>query len=128
MDFTNKKDWMKEHESGQINECPFCSGENMEHTCRNCYSDIDKETCWKYKSYCQKCFTHIYDEIPKIEAIKNELGIKCKCSEPLCGKCLSTNCKDENCITHTQENKNQWKRRREVGNADNSVVHNQSGT
>lgn len=52
----------------------------------------------------------------------------CNCDEPLCAKCLSVNCKDKNCITHTQENKDRWKRRREVGNADNSVVHNQSRT
>lgn len=52
----------------------------------------------------------------------------CLCNEPLCGKCLGVNCKDENCITHTKENKDQWKRKREGGNANNSVVHNQSGT
>lgn len=57
-----------------------------------------------------------------------DTAIRCLCDEPLCAKCLSVNCKDINCITHTQENKDQWKRRREGGNADNSVVHNQSGT
>lgn len=52
----------------------------------------------------------------------------CLCNEPLCAKCLTVSCKDKNCITHTQKNKDQWKRRREGTNADNSVVHNQSRT
>lgn len=63
-----------------------------------------------------------YEDLEKfIEAPKN---IMCLCAEPLCGKCLSVNCEDENCKTHTQENKDRWKRRHEGGIADNSVVHN----
>jgi hypothetical protein len=110
MDFTNKENWIKDYESGQTRECPFCSGENSEHSCRNCYLDIDKETCWKYKSFCQKCFIYINEEIPKIEALKEKLGIKCKCNDPDCGKCLIENCKDDDCPVHTMERK--IKRRR----------------
>jgi len=64
-----------------------------------------------------------------INNLKSEGGIKtCLCNEPLCGKCLGVGCKDNNCKTHTQKNKDQWKRRSERTNADNSVVHNQNGT
>lgn len=47
----------------------------------------------------------------------------CLCTEPFCGKCLGVNCKDEDCITHTQKNKDRWKQRREGTGADNSVVN-----
>mgnify|MGYP001582516893 CR=1 FL=1 len=64
-----------------------------------------------------------------IDNLKNEGGVKiCLCDEPLCGKCLSVNCEDANCKIHTKENKDRWERRHNALNADNSVVHNQSGT
>lgn len=56
-----------------------------------------------------------------------DTAIRCLCNEPLCAKCLSVNCKVENCTTHTQGNKDKWKQKIET-NADNSVVHKQSGT
>lgn len=99
----NKENWMKEYESGKVKECPFCGSENLQHFCRNCYSDINKEICWKYKSYCKKCFIHINEEIPQIEVLKKELGVECKCSDSNCGKCLISCCVDNNCPVHTVE-------------------------
>ncbi len=34
----------------------------------------------------------------------------CKCDESQCAKCLSVNCKDENCPTHTREAKMAWRK------------------
>lgn len=113
MDSSDKANLIKEYELGQTNECPFCGGENLEHTCQNCYSVIDKDVCWKYKSYCEKCSEYIRIEIPKIEALKIELGVACKCNEPNCSKCLIANCKDDNCPVHTMEHKIQ--RRKKLG-------------
>lgn len=110
MDITNKDNWIKEYKSGQTKECPFCGGENLEHSCRNCYSYIDKQICWKYKSYCQKCYIYIHEEIPKIEVLKKKLGVKCKCNNPICGKCLSTGCQEDNCPVHTKELKVKYRK------------------
>jgi len=105
MNFGYKESWIKEYELGKTKECPFCGGENLEHSCRNCYSEINKETCWKYKGCCEKCFIYISEEIPKIEALKEKLGVKCKCNNPDCAKCLTVACKDNNCPVHTMERK-----------------------
>lgn len=115
MDFANKENWEKEYESGQTKECPFCGGEDLKHSCRNCYSCIDKETCWKYEGYCKKCFYYIHEEIPKIDALKQKLGVKCKCNDPNCGKCLIVGCKDDDCPVHT---KSQKKTRRQNNNPE----------
>ena len=34
----------------------------------------------------------------------------CLCGEPTCAKCLFVNCKDENCVVHTKERKERFKR------------------
>lgn len=115
MDFADKTNWIKEYEKGTTKECPFCGGENLEHSCRNCYLDIDKETCWKYKSYCKKCFVYINEEIPKIDALKRKLGVKCRCNDPNCMKCILVNCNDDNCPVHTKEIKDK-KRKKLVNN------------
>lgn len=111
MHVPNKENWIKEYESGQTKECPFCGHENPEHTCENCRSEISKETCWKYERYCKDCYTYINEELPKIIVRKKEMGIECTCVEPSCGKCLGLHCQDENCITHTPAKKLQWKQR-----------------
>ena len=79
---------------------------------------------WGYSFY-----RDLQNLVDSLKNTKNSGSTKiCLCDEPLCAKCLAVNCTDENCITHTQENKDRWKRRHEGGNADNSVVHNQSRT
>lgn len=109
----DKENWKKEYEAGKITECPFCGGESLEHTCRNCYLEINKETCWKYERYCQKCFKYIHEEIPRLEKIKQNLGVKCKCVDPNCAKCLLGGCLEDDCPVHTKIEKE--KRRRNKG-------------
>lgn len=41
-----------------------------------------------------------------------ENNTKCSCDEPNCAKCLAVNCKDDNCLVHTKEAKEKWKKRR----------------
>ncbi len=113
---TNTENWEKEYESGTTQECPHCGKDMPEHSCRDCYSDIGKETCWKLDGYCQKCFDFIHEEIPKIEAEKERLGVKCKCVNVQCAKCLSINCQDKSCPVHTKEHKETWRRRWEEAN------------
>jgi hypothetical protein len=43
-------------------------------------------------------------------------NIKCLCNEPLCAKCLSTNCKDKNCQIHSRETKMKWQKNWEMRN------------
>jgi hypothetical protein len=110
----NQKQWKKEYNDGKVTECPYCGQEKLDHSCRVCYVDINKETCWKYGGYCKKCFDFIHNEIPKIEAEKKRLGVKCKCIDPNCAKCLGINCQDKNCPVHTKKRKEDWRRRWEV--------------
>ncbi len=42
---------------------------------------------------------------------KNKTKFVCLCNEPTCAKCLSVNCKDDNCPVHTKENKIAWRKR-----------------
>ncbi len=111
MNRSNKENWIKGYEAGQTRECPFCGGENLEHSCRNCYSEADKEDCWKYQGYCQKCFVYIHEEVPKNNVLKKKLGVKCTCNEPTCAKCLGVNCKDSNCPVHTMSMKKSYHKR-----------------
>jgi hypothetical protein len=103
----------KHHEQDYINkkciDCPYCSQNSPVHSCRNCYSTITKKTCWNSDGYCSACYKHIYDELPKIREEKKKLGIKCQCDDPNCTKCLSINCQDDNCPTHTLKLKNKHK-------------------
>ncbi len=70
---------------------------------------MNKETCWAWRGFCgEKCFKYIKKELPKLRKQKEEMGIKCKCDEPLCAKCLNINCQDDNCPTHTKERKDLW--------------------
>ena len=59
----------------------------------------------KNDSYCVGCLNYIHKEVPQIEAEKIRLGVKCKCVDPSCSKCLVVNCKDDNCPVHTKEQK-----------------------
>lgn len=102
---TDIEKWKQDYVDKKTTECPFCGGENFEHICRSCYSDIEKDTCWKYGKYCQKCFFHIFGDISEIDEEKTKLGVKCKCDDPQCSKCLLVNCQDENCPVHTMERK-----------------------
>ena len=87
-------------------DCPHCGHDRPDHSCLNCYSDMNKETCWKNKGYCsEKCLKYVTQEIPKQRQLKINAGIKCQCDDSFCAKCLSINCKDDNCPTHTNEKK-----------------------
>jgi hypothetical protein len=44
---------------------------------------------------------------------------KCECSESQCAKCLSINCEDKNCPTHTKERKIAWRKNWELNNHKN---------
>ncbi len=103
MNTLNKEEWIKDYEQLLTKECPFCSSDDLEHTCRNCYSEIDKDICWKYKWYCNKCYIYINEEIPRIDKLKKELGVKCECNDPQCSKCLTVWCEDDNCPAHTMD-------------------------
>ncbi len=41
---------------------------------------------------------------------------KCLCDTQLCAKCLSVNCEDKNCTTHTKEAKIAWRKNWELNN------------
>jgi hypothetical protein len=44
---------------------------------------------------------------------RKKAGTECQCDDPQCGKCLSSNCRDESCTVHTQRNKDkrkEWER------------------
>ncbi len=107
----DKENWKKEYAEGKTLECPCCGQDSPEHSCRECHSDIDKQICWANDGFCQRCFDFIHKEIPRIEELKNNLGVKCKCDTALCGKCLGSNCKDNNCPVHTEKLKADWQRR-----------------
>ena len=108
----NRDVWKKEYEAGKTQECPYCGQENLEHSCRECHMDISKEICWENDGYCNECHDFIHNEIPKLEAEKERLGVKCKCADANCAKCLSVNCRDENCPVHTKERKELWRRKK----------------
>lgn len=105
----DKKGGEEDYDNNTGIDCPHCGTDRPDHTCGNCRSEMSKEDCWKFGGYCsEKCLKYITEEIPKIRKQKEELGIKCKCEEPQCGKCLSINCQDDNCPTHTLESKKSW--------------------
>lgn len=108
----NKTQYEKDYLDNLVSDCPWCHTENQEHSCtKNCYSEMDQETCWKYKGYCsEKCLLYINEELPRTRQLKKEQGIVCQCDEPLCGKCLSINCTDNNCPTHTNEAKETYRK------------------
>jgi hypothetical protein len=43
---------------------------------------------------------------------------KCECDTPLCAKCLSVNCIDKGCLTHTKEAKIAWRQNWETNNKE----------
>lgn len=91
-------------------DCPYCVHDRPDHSCGNCYTEMDKETCWQYKGYCsEKCLKYISEELPKLRQQKINVGIMCQCDEPQCAKCLAGNCIDDNCLTHTNEMKLRFK-------------------
>lgn len=103
MNLLNKKQHQKDYDDGLCGDCPYCGADRPEHACSNCCDDIEKEVCWKYGGYCKKCFIYVHEELPKIRGLKQELGVVCQCDDPQCAKCLSVNCVDENCPTHTKD-------------------------
>ena len=48
---------------------------------------------------------------------ENNKQKNCKCDESNCAKCLSGNCKDANCLTHSNEKKFAWLKK--LNNKDN---------
>ena len=87
-------------------DCPYCAQDRPDHSCHYCHSNMDIETCWEYKGYCsEKCFKYVTEEIPRQRQLKVSAGIICQCDNPSCAKCLSKNCKDDNCPTHTNKEK-----------------------
>lgn len=113
----DKVAWEKDYNQGIGIDCPHCGQDRPEHSCRNCYSEMNQETCWKNKGFCsEKCLKYVNEDLPAIRKHKEEMGIVCKCDEPQCGKCLSVNCKDKECPTHTKEAKIAWRKRWEVAN------------
>ncbi len=107
------KNWENEYMSGTTSDCPYCSRDKPDHSCQNCYSEMSKDTCWELEGYCsKKCQKYITEELPRIRQKKVEAGIKCRCDNPQCAKCLGTNgCKDEGCPTHPSKKKEEFKMR-----------------
>lgn len=104
------KELEKDYNNKQVIDCPHCRIDRPDHSCQNCHSEMDKEICWKFKGYCsKKCHDYVNIEIPKIIVEKEKLGIKCKCVDHNCAKCLLVNCKDNNCPTHTKEKKESFR-------------------
>jgi hypothetical protein len=102
----NKIEHEKDYLDNKCTDCPWCGHDRPDHSCGNCYSDMNTGECWKWQGYCsEKCFKYITEELSKIRKEKEDLGIQCKCDDPQCAKCLGINCKDENCPTHAKEAK-----------------------
>jgi len=73
---------------------------------------MDKAMCWQYRGYySNKCLKYIAEELPRIRKEKEDLGIKCKCDDPNCSKCILVNCKEDNCITHAKNKKEEFRLR-----------------
>ena len=102
--------YKENYDLGLFLECPHCSNDKPDHGCRECHSDINKDACWKFDAHCERCFNYIHEEIPKIEALKEKLGIKCLCNDRACIKCLMAVCKDSNCFIHTMAKKKRYKK------------------
>lgn len=103
---SNLKQYKEDYANNTCVDCPYCGADRPDHSCRNCYSEMNQESCWKYEGHCsEKCLKYITEELPLTRRQKEKLGIKCKCDDPLCAKCLLLNCKDNNCLTHTTEQK-----------------------
>jgi len=63
--------------------------------------------------------------IQEIEELKTKLGVRCKCHTQQCAKCLTVNCKDDNCPIHTKKLKADFKRRNP--HMFQQTVYNQPG-
>lgn len=121
MDPSNKKNWMREYELGLTRECLFCNTENLEGTEHHCYCweccssiGMDKETCWENKGYCDDCLKFINEDLPEMIEYNEELGVKCRCVDSGCAKCLDFNCGDKDCIFHLQKDKDERRRKRKA--------------
>ena len=100
MDKINRSE--NEYNNREINDCPHCKYGRPDHSCGNCCSDMSQQECWKWKGYCsEKCLIYITQTLPKIRQEKIDAGIKCRCDEPQCAKCLGGNCRDDACISHS---------------------------
>lgn len=114
---SDKKQHEKDYLDNKAIDCPWCGHDKPDHSCGNCYSEMSQEDCWEWQGYCsEKCLKYITEELPRHRQEKINLGIKCQCDESQCAKCLSVNCKDKNCITHTKEAKIAWRKRWEITN------------
>jgi hypothetical protein len=109
---TKVRQHKNDYDKGFCIDCPYCGSDRPDHSCGNCYTEMDVETCYKHKGYCsKKCLDYVIKEIPKLQRVKKDLGIKCECPTSSCRKCLSVGCQDDNCPTHTKENKLRFKAR-----------------
>lgn len=67
--------------------------------------------CKVYLTYrCSQRIFRANDNGPGKNKEMNQKEVrKCLCKTPLCAKCLFSNCKDDNCPTHSLSNKIRWK-------------------
>lgn len=97
----NKQQLEKDYIENKIVDCPWCGKDKPRHYCENCYVEMTIDDCWKYEGFCsEKCLKYIKEELPKLRQEKADRGIKCQCDDPNCYKCISGDCKDDNCFTH----------------------------
>lgn len=112
MDLLDKKQWEENYINNQGIDCPWCGQDRPDHSCENCRSEMSQEDCWKYKGYCsEKCLKYITEYLPEHRKQKEEMGIRCKCDDPQCAKCLLVNCIDENCPTHPKTAKEDFRKK-----------------
>lgn len=106
----------QKYENNSAIDCPLCGQDRPEHSCRNCFSEMSKESCWQFEGYCsEKCRDYVLVHLPAKRKQKEALGVKCQCDDPYCGKCLGSYCQDKNCPTHTGELKLRWRERSRHG-------------
>ena len=87
-------------------DCPHCSRDFPEHSCSNCYSEMEQDDCFKFEGYCsQDCKEYVEVVLPNRRKEKEEMGVKCQCDIEYCGKCFLSGCQDNNCPTHPLEKK-----------------------
>lgn len=101
MSLLDKKQWEQDYLESKCIDCPWCGHDRPDHSCGNCYSEMNQDSCWKWQGLCsEKCFKYIKNDLPKIREEKEMAGVKCTCDDPTCYKCIGTSCQDDNCLTH----------------------------
>ncbi|MFA6524362.1 MAG: hypothetical protein WC264_02230 [Candidatus Paceibacterota bacterium] len=71
-----------------------------------CQNYIDEKEI--YQKFNGRCGAHFDEHYHKIHTEKDTYNVKCRCDIYYCDKCLSGNCKDEDCPVHTQKLKKNW--------------------